>query len=710
VSNPGASRFCAACGVAVDTWSPQGEERRWVTVVFADLSGFTTASETMDPEDVREMVAPGLASLSGIVEQFGGWVNRIIGDAVLAVFGAPVAHEDDAERAVRAALEMQCRVSERPADFGGLELRVGVNTGEVMFGAVGPETNLTVMGDVVNTAARLQTAADPGQVLVGIETHAGTRSIRYEPVAYLSVKGKADPVSAWSAVSPLAAPAARPVSFVPMVGRQAEFDLLTSIWRKVAHDREPHLVTVVGDSGIGKSKLAREISRAVEQDGGRVLRAVSLPYGERVPYAAFSQMLKDLAGVYENDDALHSRIKLNGCLVRMLPESMKGLSEALWLAPQRLDHIAFLAGLQAENEQLDQRALFDAARRLHEAIGREEPTLLVFEDLHWADPSLLDLVEWLACRVKGVPVCFLALARPELFDARPRWGSGLTSSTALPLGPLAPHDAAALAQLLLAGRDPAIVSDVERTAGGNPLFVEELAAWVSDGRESTARPLPTSVRSIITARLDVLPERQRHLLLEASVIGDVFWAGALGELSGGEAGTQELLEDLERRGFVGRELSSRIQGDVEYSFKHDLIREVAYSTVPKAVRHRRHRATAEYLEQSGAGTGGSAAILAYHWREAGDAERAIKYLLAAADHAGRGWAKEEAVRLYSDALELIPQDDHARRKDVNLRRAIARLMFIHAVIQAEQLQAPGLHDRASSQSGKSSGDTSPPIW
>ena len=424
-----------------------------------------------------------------------------------------------------------------------------------------------------------------------------------------------------------------------------------------------------------------------------MLRAVSLPYGEPAPYAAFSQMLKDLAGIYENDDAFTSRIKLNACIVRLLPESVKAFSEALWLPPQRPDHIAFLAGLQAENEQLDQRALFDAARRLLEAIGREEPTLLVFEDLHWADRSLLDLVEWLACRVNGVPVCFLALARPELFDARPRWGSGLASCTALPLSPLAPHDAAALAQLLLAGRDPAIVSQVERTAGGNPLFVEELAAWVSDERESSARPLPTSIRSIITARLDVLPERQRRLLLEASVLGDVFWAGALGELSGGVSGTQELLEDLERRGFVGRELSSRIQGDVEYSFKHDLIREVAYSTVPKAVRHRRHRATAEYLEQAGAGTAGSAAILAYHWREGGDAERAIGYLLAAAEHSRQGWAKDEAVRLYSQALDLMPSDDDERRKEVNMSRAVARLMAIHGVFGAEQLRARVPPDR-----------------
>jgi class 3 adenylate cyclase len=687
-NNPGDSRFCAACGVAVDSWLPRAE-RRWVTVVFADLAGFTSASETMDPEDVRAMVAPGLTSLSGIVEEYGGWVKDIVGDAVLAVFGAPVAHEDDAERAVRAALEMQSQVSKCPADFGGLRLRVGVNTGEVMFGAVGSDTNPAVMGDVVNTGARLQSAAEPGQVLVGIDTHAASPAICYEAVSDLSVKGKAEPVSAWSAVRPLTAPAARPVSFAPMVGRQAEFELLTSIWRKVAHDCEPHLVTVVGDSGIGKSKLAREMSRAVEQEGGRVLRAVSLPYGERVPYAAFSQMLKDLAGIYENDDPMNERIKLNECVVRLLPESRNAMWDALWLDPQRLDHIAVLAGLQAESEQLDQRALFGTARLLLEAIGREGPTLLVFEDMQWAERSLLDLVEWLASRTKGVPVCFLALTRPELFDARPRWGSGLASCTALPLGPLASHDAAALAQLLFAGRgDPAIVSHVERTAGGNPLFVEELVAWVSDEREATARPFPTTVRSIITARLDALPERQRHLLLEASVIGDVFWAGALGELVGGEDAAEELLEDLERRDFVRRELSSRIKGDVELSFKHGLIREVAYSTLPKAVRRRRHRATAEYLEQHGAGTGGSAAILGFHWREAGDTERAITYLLAAAEHAGRSWAKDEAVGLYSDALELIPPDDHARRKDVNVHRAVARPMFIHGVINADQLRTP----------------------
>jgi class 3 adenylate cyclase len=678
--NPADHRFCGWCGAELAPGeTPATAERRWVSVVFADLSGFTPASERMDPEDVRAMVDPGLTRCSAIVEDHGGWVNRILGDAVLAVFGAPVAHEDDAERAVRASLEMQRCAAEHAHEFGGLRLRVGVNTGEVMFAPVGPDAarDLTVMGDVANTAARLQTAADPGQVLVGEETWRATRdAFEYEALAPRDLKGKAEPVAAWVARRPLASPGERLLSAGPMIGRDAELELLGTVWRRVLDGGEPHLVTVLGVPGIGKSKLVREIAHLVEAGGGRVLRGASLPYGERVPYAAFAQLLKDLAGIYESDDAAAARPKLDAFSARVLPE-----------AGDAAEHLAVLLGLGTGERDVEQRKLFGAARHLVEALARGQPTMFVIEDIHWADRSLLDLLEWLPGRVKDAPALFLTAARPELLDTRPNWAGGLRSYTALPLGPLSPSRVRALATLLLADQPDAeeLVAHTERTAGGNPLFIEELVSWAADRR--AAESFPTTVRAIIAARLDALPEPARRLLLDASVVGEVFWRGALAPAGNGAA-VDDLLDDLEGRDLIRREPASRVQGDEEFAFKHLLIREVAYATVPKAVRRERHRAAALYLEQVGGGTGAVAAVLAHHWREAGEPARAVDYLLVAAEHAGRGWAKGEAVRLYDQALELVPEGDRSLRQRIKVRRGVARQMLLHQVLEAGQLGGP----------------------
>ena len=646
------------------------------------MSGYTPASERMDPEDVRAMVEPGLIRCTAIVEEHGGWVNRIIGDAVLAVFGAPVAHEDDAERAVRAALGMQRCAAEHTGDFGGLRLRIGVNTGEVMFAPVGPdpERDLTVTGDVANTAARLQTAAEPGQVLVGAETWRATRTtVEYDTTAPLSLKGKAEPVAAWVPTRALGGPGERPVSASPIIGREAELAILDTLWCRVADSAQPHLVTVLGPPGIGKSKLVGEVAQRVQHVGGRIARGTSLPYGERVPYAAFGQLVKELAGIYENDRAEVARQKLEAFTQRTLPES----------DPETTEHLALLLGMGTTEQDVEQRKLFAAARRLVEALAREKPTVFVLEDIQWADRSLLDLLEWLPGRVKDAPALFLTAARPELLDTRPGWAGGLRGYTALPLGPLSAGQVRALATLLLADHSDseAVVDHMERVAGGNPLFIEELVSWSAD-REG-AGAFPTTVRAIIAARLDALPETERRLLLDASVVGEVFWRGALMHIADDEGELDYCLDELEARDLVRREPASRLQDDEEFSFKHSMIREVAYTTVAKATRRERHRATAEYLESVGGGAGGSAAILARHWREAGETERALEHLLVAADQAGHGWAKEEAVNLYNQALELVPEDDRGRRKRIELRRGVARQLFLHAVIDAGQLGHPG---------------------
>jgi len=678
--------FCGWCGADLaPTESASTAERRWVTVVFADLSGYTPASERMDPEDVRAMVEPGLIRCTAIVEEHGGWVNRIIGDAVLAVFGAPVAHEDDAERAVRTALAMQRCVAEHTGDFGGLRLRIGVNTGEVMFAPVGPdpERDLTVTGDVANTAARLQTAAEPGQVLAGAETWRATRAtVEYDATAALSLKGKAEPVAAWAALRALGGPGERPVSASPIIGRDSELAILDTLWSRVADTTQPHLVTVLGAPGIGKSKLLGEVAQRIEHLGGRVARGTSLPYGERIPYAAFGALLKDLAGIYESDRVDVARTKLEAFTQRTIPDS----------DPEITEHLAVLLGVGITEQDVEQRKLFTAARRLVEGLAREQPTVFVLEDIQWADRSLLDLLEWLPGRVKDAPALFLTAARPELLDTRPGWAGGLRGYTALPLGPLSAGQVRALATLLLAHQadTEGVVDHMERVAGGNPLFIEELVSWSAD-REGTDA-FPTTVRAIIAARLDALPEAERRLLLDASVVGEVFWRGALLHVAGGAdaADVDDRLDELEARDLVRREATSRLQDDEEFSFKHLMTREVAYATVAKATRRERHKATAEYLESVGGGAGGSAAILARHWREAGEAERALEHLLVAADQAGRGWAKEEAVNLYNQALELVPENDRARRKRIEVRRAVARQLFMHAVLDAGQLGRPGI--------------------
>jgi class 3 adenylate cyclase len=681
--NPPDHRFCGRCGAEL---APAGAgataERRWVTVVFADLSGYTPASEHMDPEDVRAMVDPGLTRCTAIIEEHGGWVNRILGDAVLAVFGAPVAHGDDAERAVRAALELQRCAREHATDFGGLPLRIGVNTGEVMFAPVGPdpERDLTVTGDVANTAARLQTAAEPGQVLVGADTHAATReSIDYEAVAPQMMKGKAQPVAAWIARAVLSGPGERRLSAGPLIGRDGELHLLESVWRRTVDTTEPHLVTVMGTPGIGKTKLVREVAAAVAGEGARVLRGTSLPYGERVPYGAFGEVLKELAGIYENDDRQAARDKLAALAERVVPDA----------APELAEHLAVLLGMGAGDGDIEQRKLFGAARELVEALAREQSTVFVLEDIQWADRSLLDLLEWLPRRVKEAPALFLTTARPELFDTRPGWAGGLQSYTALPLGPLSMEQTRALTALLVSGRSDVqqLVEHTERVAGGNPLFIEELVAWTAE--RGNVDTFPTTVRAIIAARLDALPDAERRFLLDASVVGEVFWRGALMHLADDDRAVDELMEELEERDLIRREPSSRVENDTEYAFKHLLIREVAYATVPKATRRDRHRSTAEYLEQVGAGGGGSATILARHWREAGEPERALEHLLVAAEQAGRGWAKEEAVNLYTQALELVPADDQARQKQIEVRRAVARQLYMHSIVDAGQLGGPG---------------------
>jgi predicted ATPase len=352
----------------------------------------------------------------------------------------------------------------------------------------------------------------------------------------------------------------------------------------------------------------------------------------------------------------------------------------------------------AEDTVDDRRVLFASAQRFLEALAREQPTLVVLEDLHWADESLLELVEGLSARLQDVPLLLLALARPEFLDERPSWAR-LPTNVTVQLQALTEAHTQDLARRLLSGAPDreAVAERVEEAAGGNPLFVEELAAWLSEGDTANGAGLPANIKTIIAARLDQLPPGERQVILDASVIGDFFWQGTL-EALGSDGTLVETLHALERRGLVRHSPASRIRGDQELSFKHGLVREVAYATLPKAARRERHAVVARFLEDAAGDPTAYAAILAHHWREAGEAASAADYLLTAADQAGRGWAPHEAVELCNQALELIPENDEARRRRARLRRGIALQAEWHASF-----------DVSSPDQSKSSGERSPPI-
>ena len=378
-------------------------------------------------------------------------------------------------------------------------------------------------------------------------------------------------------------------------------------------ERRPHLVTVVGPPGIGKTRMSQAIVTLVEATGGRTLKGRSLPYGEAAGYRAFAQLVNEVAGIFESDAAPVAQEKLNRAVATLLPTG-----EASDVAAR----LVLLTGLGTERSGADKGALFSSARRFVEATASQRPTAFVLEDVHWSDPSLLDLVEFLAGRCRDAPALFLTLARPELFDVRPGWGGGLAASTVLELQPLSPGDARELVASLLPGLfDQAATDRVVETAGGNPLFLEELAASVTEGATEMVSTLPTTVQAIIAARLDALPSAEREVIFDASVVGKIFWRGALARLGTGD-GLDEALDSLEARDLIRPEPASRLQGDQEFSFKHMLIREVAYATLPRAARRQRHAAVARFVEDAaGDRLGEAASLLAHHWREAGMTNR-----------------------------------------------------------------------------------------
>jgi class 3 adenylate cyclase len=673
--NPPIAKFCLACAEPLpDRSHDLSEERKVVTILFADLVGFTARAEQLDPEDVRAILTPYFARIRSELETFGGTVEKFIGDAVMAIFGAPVAHGDDPERAVRAALAMCAAVDELNHNDPELELRIriAVNTGEalVSVGASAAQGEGVVAGDVVNTASRLQEAAPVNGILVGEETYRATRSvIRYEDAEPVVAKGKQEPVRVWRALAASAAPGERAAGRVPMLGRASELAALQLIWDNVLAEERPQLVTLFGPAGIGKTRLASEFAELADAGGARVIKGRSLPYGEVLPYGAFAAQVKQVARIFDTDEAGTACEKLDRAVGELLDDEAREASA----------HIAMLIGIGRGGDVANRQTLFFSARRLVEALATERPTVLVFEDIHWADAGMLDLLEVLASRVRDVPLLLLTLARPDLLERRPGWGGGLPGFTALPVEPLGKEHAKELAAAVLFHMHKAKHESAEigLIGEGNPLFIEELAASVAEDASVSTSGLPTTIRGIVSARLDALPPAERAVLLDAAVVGKVFWTGALERMSSGELDLAELLDSLEGRDLIRRESVSRLRGDQQFSFKHDLIRDAAYATLPRPQRRKRHEQVAAFLEETTSEIPAAASALAQHWREAGENRRAGDYFVIAGDLAGRGWAKEEAVAFYQQALDLIGDEDPDLRHKVVARQAVAVLMVAH---------------------------------
>ncbi len=680
------ARFCMSCGTALDAGQPLPtgpgapaerlpEERRQVTVLFADLSGYTAFAERMDPEAVKSLVDRALMRLGGEVERFGGTIDKYIGDNVMAIFGAPVAHEDDAERAVRAGLGMQDAMGEvnegLPAGVH-FALRVGINTGEVLAGAVG--SAYTVVGDTVNVAARLQSAARPGSVTVGQRTMRATGpAVRYDRLEPLELKGKAAPVPAWEAVGLIAEHAAGrlvPARESPLVGRVEELAAVETLYERVIEEETPHLITLVGEAGVGKSRLLRELEQRLDahptQPAFRTGR--SLRYGSGTVFWALGEVLRAEVGIVDSDTADEAWGKLSGYVREAADSSDLAAGDRQAALIGRLlgvDSPPELTSDEDDPERL-REAFFSALRSGVEAIARRRPMVIAFEDIHWADDGMLDAIEHLAQWVRA-PLMLLCLARDELLDRRPGWGGDHGSATRLLLAPLSSSQTHELVAALVPEGHEVLPAVVERS-GGNPLFAEEMARRIAeDGGQGTQ--LPDTVQGVLAARLDSLEPFERRLVQQAAVVGRTFWQASLVPLAEAEGrDLDSALDTLQAKDILAPASQRRLAGERELAFKHVLIRDVAYSMLPKSVRSRKHFEVGAFIEaRAGDRKDEVVPLLAEHYGRAaalgqeGDVspdelsamrDRAVRFLEEAGDAAGRLYSNREAAEHYRHARQV----------------------------------------------------------
>ena len=614
--NRAEARFCDACAASLVSSPVEREERKVVSVLFADLVDFTAAGEALDPEDVRALQEPYWRHVRAEIEGHGGTVEKFIGDAVVGLFGAPTAHEDDPERALRATLAIRDWAQEQE----GINVRIAVTTGEalVRLGARPLAGEGMASGDVINTASRLQTQAPANGIVVDETTFRATSHvIDYHESEPVSAKGKAEPVPIWEVIQARSRLGVDLTSHArtPLVGRARELDLILATLTRVHEERAPQLLTIVGVPGVGKSRLVYELMQAVAADPSVIVtwrQGRSLPYGDGVTFWALAEIVKAEAGVHETDT---DEIVLEK-VARAVRQVVDDEAEADWVER----HLEPLVGLGTDVGILGERVAESSAawRRFFEALSERRPLVLVFEDLHWADDGLLDFVDGLVEWALDVPLLVVATARPELLERRPVWGSGKANATTLSLSALSETETVLLVKTLL---EQSVVSAELREAlstraGGNALYAEQYVRMLGERDYSEELPMPETVHGIIAARLDALSEREKTLLQDAAVFGKVFWDGAVLALDGIDRDlANESLRSLDRKEFIHRARRSSVAGENEYSFRHILFRDVAYHQIPRRVRAEKHRRAAAWIESLGR-SDDHAEMLAHHYATA----------------------------------------------------------------------------------------------
>ena len=604
--NPDKAKFCSECATPLTDAEGPRETRKTVTVMFADMSGSTVLGERLDPEALRVVIERYFDAMKAEIERHGGLVEKFIGDAVMAVFGIPRAHEDDALRAIRAAMGLHRVLAglnvDLERDHGvAIRVRVGINTGEVVTGD-STERQRLVTGDTVNVAARFEQAATPGEVLIGRSTYRLVRdAVEVEPLAPLELKGKSEPIPAFRVVRIVegAAPISRRAD-TAFVGREREREVLTDALARVRGDRSCHLFTLLGTAGVGKSRLVAEVLGTEGADGKdvQVLSGRCLPYGDGITFWPVLEIVKSAAGITESDDIEALRSKLQ--------TTLEGEEDATAIEAT----LAALLGLVPGGGALEET--YWAVRRFLESLARDRPLVVVLDDLHWSAPPLLDLIEHLVDWSRDVPLLLLCLARPEFLDERPGWGGGKMNATTILLEPFDERDSSMLVENLLETADlPSELTErIVRAAEGNPLFVEELLAMlVDDGslvregdrwRETASLSeltLPSSIQALLAARLDQLEPSELRVIEGGAVVGQVFYRAALAELApealAPDVGTY--LKSLMRKDLVRPE-GGGFPGDETYRFRHILIRDAAYRSMPKRTRAEMHERFGDWLE------------------------------------------------------------------------------------------------------------------
>jgi len=690
-ANPLANRFCGSCGTALVPVQERPsqragslEERKVVTMLFADLTASTEMSSRLDPEDLRSVLGPFFDAMADEIGRYGGTVEKFIGDAVVAAFGAPAAHEDDPERAIRCGLAMQRRLAElntEVAERAGsdLAMRIGINTGEVLAHSI--EEGI-VTGEAVNIAARLQSLARPGRVVVGERTYRDAHeAFAFSDLGDVSVKGIDRPLRVYEVEGE--APGTgegRERVTSPLVGRDPEMELLRLQFRRTVAQSNPNLITIVGPPGIGKSRLSDEAARAFEDEGAQVVRGRCLPYGDGLTYWPLAEILRADAGILDSDPAEETIAKARERLDPRFPGE-----EGMGVASVLLSSIGVelatdpLAGAEREAAQ---RLIARSWQRYLESLADGAPLVALIDDVHWADPSLLELLESVVARASG-PIFVLCMARPDLFERRAQWGGGLSNATTISLSALSPGDGSQLIEHLLGGLAPAeVVDPILGRSEGNPFFAAELLRMMiedstiarRDGRWELVRELPSrlpdTVQGVIASRIDLLAPEEKRAIQDASVIGRSFWPGAVARLT--SASAERAIDGLVAKGLVVERDTSTIAFEREFLFNHVLTRDVAYGSIPKARRATAHGIVGAWLEEGTAGRAEEfAEILAHHFSLAGDRERSGRYALIAGQRLLRVFAAEEAIAWFDRAMDAEPTDPRLRSQ-VGLARGLAK--------------------------------------